>query len=267
MQEPLFPYQIRQESSTEYDGFGYHGTAHGYRLGCRCDSCKRAKRVEREKSKLPKLCVSCGVEFWYNYSKTGLKRCESCNRAYQARRRESIERASKPRRCKKCDKEYFYTPDSKHGTKYCEDCLGCQPYRGERPKVLKDCPSCGTGHVEQNKYKLCRDCFGALPEFIWRALIAHRAPVEFALYVASVLCCEICESDITAKKVDAKGRLRSVFAIDHDHDCCPGGNSCGSCLRGILCKSCNSGIGYLGDDPQAALRAAKYLRRPERPGL
>ena len=36
-----------------------------------------------------------------------------------------------------------------------------------------------------------------------------------------------------------KGRVLAL-AIDHDHDCCPGQRTCGSCLRGIVCARCNS---------------------------
>ena len=38
--------------------------------------------------------------------------------------------------------------------------------------------------------------------------------------------------------------------LDHDHSCCPGAESCGSCVRGWLCASCNQALGMLGEDPK-----------------
>lgn len=37
------------------------------------------------------------------------------------------------------------------------------------------------------------------------------------------------------------------WCIDHDHNCCPGRFSCGKCIRGILCKSCNTFLKGLED--------------------
>lgn len=63
--------------------------------------------------------------------------------------------------------------------------------------------------------------------------------------------CAICKtSDI--------GR-NSRFDIDHDHYCCPGRKSCGECVRGLLCSSCNSILAVFGDDFERIRSAIEYL--------
>lgn len=51
--------------------------------------------------------------------------------------------------------------------------------------------------------------------------------------------------------------------VDHDHSCCPEPcRSCGECVRGLLCPSCNNGIGRFLDDRKRILGALAYLERP-----
>lgn len=47
--------------------------------------------------------------------------------------------------------------------------------------------------------------------------------------------------------------------VDHDHSCCAGPRSCGKCVRGLLCDSCNNALGRAKDDPQVLLRLASYI--------
>lgn len=47
--------------------------------------------------------------------------------------------------------------------------------------------------------------------------------------------------------------------IDHDHACCPDKTSCGACVRGLLCRRCNTAIGYFRDDTRALRGAIAYL--------
>lgn len=49
-----------------------------------------------------------------------------------------------------------------------------------------------------------------------------------ALYVAQDKKCATC------------GRKTKKLCVDHDHSCCPGPKSCGKCVRGLLCRQCNS---------------------------
>lgn len=44
--------------------------------------------------------------------------------------------------------------------------------------------------------------------------------------------CAICES-----------APESTFCVDHDHGCCGDGKTCGRCIRGLLCRECNTRLG------------------------
>lgn len=64
--------------------------------------------------------------------------------------------------------------------------------------------------------------------------------------------CDVCGSSDPGKK---------DFHIDHDHSCCDRPGSCGKCVRGLLCGSCNRAMGNAKDDPHVLRRMADYLER------
>ena len=51
-----------------------------------------------------------------------------------------------------------------------------------------------------------------------------------------------------------------VLAVDHDHSCCKFEKTCGGCIRGLICTSCNVSLGRFNDDVARLERAAEYLR-------
>ncbi len=59
--------------------------------------------------------------------------------------------------------------------------------------------------------------------------------------------CAICAEEFTATP-----------HIDHDHACCPGKGSCGSCVRGLLCGPCNRRLAWI-EDIAWKHRAERYL--------
>jgi hypothetical protein len=65
-------------------------------------------------------------------------------------------------------------------------------------------------------------------------------------------CCAICGRPMRQKR----------FSVDHDHSCCNGPTSCGKCVRGLICSVDNKYLGYIRDNPEAALRMAEYLVNP-----
>lgn len=66
--------------------------------------------------------------------------------------------------------------------------------------------------------------------------------------------CSICERS-----------LSRTFFVDHDHTCCPSTReySCNKCIRGLLCRSCNSALGFFHEDPQKIINAWEYLKEDE----
>lgn len=58
------------------------------------------------------------------------------------------------------------------------------------------------------------------------------------------------------------GEVPEQWAVDHDHACCSGANSCGECIRGLLCQRCNRGLASYDDSPDRLRAAAAYLESP-----
>ena len=49
------------------------------------------------------------------------------------------------------------------------------------------------------------------------------------------------------------------LVVDHDHSCCPQKITCGKCIRGLICISCNTLLGYLETHKNILHSAEKYL--------
>jgi predicted nucleic acid-binding Zn ribbon protein len=100
------------------------------------------------------------------------------------------------------------------------------------------------GKLPRSDTRWCRDCYDN--QSIRRRVYRYGvSPERFA--EAQLMGCEIC------------GRSDSTLHIDHDHNCCSGEYTCGRCVRGFICGSCNRAVGLLNDDADQILAAATYV--------
>ncbi|WP_446750262.1 endonuclease VII domain-containing protein [Streptomyces sp. MH60] len=52
---------------------------------------------------------------------------------------------------------------------------------------------------------------------------------------------------------------RRSLSVDHDHRCCATTPACGTCVRGLLCTSCNTGLSHFNEDAELIIRTAEYV--------
>jgi len=51
-----------------------------------------------------------------------------------------------------------------------------------------------------------------------------------------------------------------IHSIDHDHKCCNKRFSCGKCIRGLLCRSCNLALGFLEENEEKVEGLLVYIK-------
>ena len=125
-------------------------------------------------------------------------------------------------------------------------CNNCHK-RGGKPKTRRDgtCSKCNT---QLNKNLRCPACnsnrkknenlvrkYGITLEQ-WTKILTEQGN-----------SCKICYRD--SKR----------FVVDHDHTCCPGRNTCGNCIRGIICENCNRALGLVSDSTTILNNMIRYL--------
>lgn len=124
------------------------------------------------------------------------------------------------------------------GRKRCRDCLewlSVEQFAGNR----------GQGGDLKNSCRSCRRITGLARKY---SLSRERYEQMLAEQNHG---CAICLVPFSEKVVPA---------VDHDHACCAQKHgSCGRCVRGLLCRGCNTALGNLGDDVGRLLRAVIYL--------
>jgi hypothetical protein len=111
----------------------------------------------------------------------------------------------------------------------CEELLLFDEYSGKRNPYCKKCHAY-LGHV-RNVRK-----YGIEPE----DYIIMLKEQEYK--------CKICKTKTTKR-----------LCIDHDHSCCTDNNSCGKCIRGLICFDCNVALGMIKDNINTLQSMIEYL--------
>lgn len=146
-------------------------------------------------------------------------------------------------------KDAAYHPTRKVGTLVCAwGCGATDVHNGRR-------------HNSGNSWPyICASCIEPI-KHVADALKRHKVSHERARKLRDDPRCEACgEVDLLVKaRESSHGSLRSMLVVDHDHTCCPGAHSCGRCVRGLICRDCNSAAGLLVDSPNRARALAAYL--------
>lgn len=169
-----------------------------------------------------------------------------------------------------CPHGHEYTDENTYYTNGSPQCKTCrnQRMRDRRPasgigtgglnKAKTHCPKghrydeSNTRYSTDGKRRYCHAC--ALENSRIQRIKDHGVSIDDFQYLLDKQkgLCAICTNPIT---------LETGRAIDHDHSCCPGPTSCGKCVRGVLCKSCNVMLGFAKDNSDILKNAIIYLER------
>lgn len=138
----------------------------------------------------------------------------------------------------------------------------CEPHHKELRavndsewSVYDECPTSGCGRTKLKNREICSRC----TQLMWR----------YSLTVPRLLKMH---SESERECNNPGCRSRDDLHVDHDHSCCPPGKygkghkkSCGECVRGWLCSSCNKSLGALQENPRRIQGLLDYLQTHKSP--
>lgn len=158
-----------------------------------------------------------------------------------------MESVAKTKVCKKCGVEWpasEYRVRVQHGRKYvCGDCRECRRAYG---RIQSKRYTANNQEKIKANYLANKDRFRF--NHLRRKYNLTPQALEDLLLSQSGLCA-ICQSSLSD--------LDRPYHIDHCHTT--------KQVRGVLCFSCNTGLGKFRDDPRLLESAFLYLTRYERP--
>ena len=152
-----------------------------------------------------------------------MKTCTKCNNEYELSDFVKDNRRTDGRGscCKKCQQEMINNSRRKKP----------EVYRNHQRKFQKENP----GKYTDKQYKNVRG-------------ISKEEMLEMLKAQGNV--CKICGTTEPGNK---------GWMVDHDHSCCGKVRRCKKCIRGILCRGCNSMLGFSRDNIETLRIAISYL--------
>ena len=164
----------------------------------------------------------------------------------------------KKRQCKECKKEYNHkTHEFKK--RFCpneHDTLVCGRYNNGQ------CKQCRKEHKQRWIAKSKEKINTYAKEYYKKHLESNR---KSKLKTGYRITLEDYDNMFQEQEGRCAGcqRLQSeftrAFGVDHDHKCCSGKRSCGKCVRGLLCPTCNRLLGQIVENSDTLQRLASYL--------
>lgn len=180
--------------------------------------------------------------------------CKECHREWRNSRRAPIE--VEPRACERCGVTYTpRTRDKKQ--RFCsKNCKARARYRRANPPEQRACLMCGKDITQmRGNARFCSEGCGTKfnnnnktseQRRAYRLWGKYKITVEDydALLAKQGGVCAICSAD-------TPGTSHGFWHVDHCHT--------GGQVRGLLCSTCNTGLGSFYDQPSTLRRAAEYL--------
>jgi hypothetical protein len=220
-----------------------------------------------------------------------MKTCSKCkkNKNYSDFNKQSSSKDGYGSWCKQCQKDgykskkiYKFPPKEKDGKIYCTQ---CKMYLDSLafPKTKKSwCKACQKEY-DQKKIDLkrsmprkmqgtkihCRKCEQYLPKSsFWSnntyckectILVGHIGNLKkYGLTRDDYVDMEKSQNGV-CKICGESEKYNKRLSVDHDHSCCSGPTSCGKCIRGLLCSTCNKVLGQVNDDKVLLQKMIDYL--------
>lgn len=149
--------------------------------------------------------------------------------------------------CSKCKQEKDLTEYNKNKTQpsgldyYCKPCRRAAQYITRNNNKIKcNWNDCERPHLANGlcRMHLARKERGTDMDLVRDGLSKyHKIKSKYKLTKE--------QYDLMAKDGCYICSSKEFLNVDHDHSCCPGLKSCGKCVRGIVCGSCNTSLGKL----------------------